>query len=163
MRDHLRIVVRSVDLPDLDLSLSFEGGGAAFDPESGLLYVNSNEQPWIIRMVTHDTKSLYKNNCGGCHGDDLKGAPPTFPSLVDIGQRLSRQEIATIVRQGSGRMPGFASLGNPAITDIVDFLLTGKDSAGDDNGGVIIAWLLSKAVVVGNVKWDEIARERRCV
>ena len=26
-----------------------EWGGAAFDPETGLLYVNSNEQPWIIR------------------------------------------------------------------------------------------------------------------
>ena len=34
-----------------------EWGGAAFDPETGLLYVNSNEQPWIIRMVTHDTTS----------------------------------------------------------------------------------------------------------
>jgi len=55
--------------------------------ETGLLYVNSNEQPWIIRLVTHDTKSLYKNNCGGCHGDDRKGAPPTFPPLVDIGKR----------------------------------------------------------------------------
>jgi quinoprotein glucose dehydrogenase len=28
-------------------------------------------------------------------------------------------------------MPGFASLGNPAIAEITDFLLTGKDSAGD--------------------------------
>ena len=37
----------------------------------------------------------------------------------------------------------------------------GNDSAGDDNGGVIIAGLLSNAVDVGNVKWDEIARERR--
>jgi quinoprotein glucose dehydrogenase len=35
-----------------------EWGGAAYDPETGLLYVNSNEQPWIIRMVTHDTISL---------------------------------------------------------------------------------------------------------
>ena len=71
-----------------------EWGGAAFDPETGLLYVNSNEQPWIIRMVTHDTTSLYNNNCASCHGDDLKGAPPTFPSLVDIGKRRSREELA---------------------------------------------------------------------
>ena len=49
-----------------------EWGGAAFDPETGLLYVNSNEQPWIIRMVTHDTKSLYKNNCASCHGTIAK-------------------------------------------------------------------------------------------
>ena len=35
-----------------------EWGGAAYDAESGLLYVNANEQPWIVRMVTHDTTSV---------------------------------------------------------------------------------------------------------
>jgi quinoprotein glucose dehydrogenase len=106
-----------------------EWGGAAFDPETGLLYVNSNEQPWIIRLVTHDTTSLYKNNCGGCHGDDLKGAPPTFPSLVDIGKRRSRAELASIIREGTGRMPGFDHLGRN-INEIVEFLITGKDTGG---------------------------------
>jgi len=108
-----------------------EWGGAAFDPETALLYVNSNEMPWIARLVARDEKSAYQSNCAGCHREDLKGTPPTFPSLVDIGKRLSRQEIATIVRQGSGRMPGFATLGTPTVNDIVEFLLTGKDSAGD--------------------------------
>lgn len=108
-----------------------EWGGAAYDTESGLLFVNSNEQPWIIRMVTHDTKSLYKNNCGGCHGDDLKGAPPTFPSLVDIGRRRSREELASIVREGTGRMPGFDHLGR-GVNEIVDFLITGKDTGAVD-------------------------------
>ena len=106
-----------------------EWGGAAYDPQTGLLYVNSNEQPWIIRMVTHDTTSLYKNNCGGCHGDDLKGAPPTFPSLVDIGKRRSRQELISIIREGTGRMPGFDYLGRN-MNEIVDFLITGKDTGG---------------------------------
>ena len=104
-----------------------EWGGAAYDPETGLLYVNSNEQPWIIRMVTHDTTSMYKNNCGGCHGDDLKGAPPTFPSLVDIGRRRSREDLASIIREGTGRMPAFDHLGRN-INEIVEFLLTGKDT-----------------------------------
>ena len=108
-----------------------EWGGAAFDPETALLYVNSNEQPWIIRMLTHDTKSLYKNNCGGCHGDDLKGAPPTFPSLVDIGRRRSREEIASVIREGTGRMPGFDYLGRN-MTEIVEFLMTGKDTGAVD-------------------------------
>ena len=103
-----------------------EWGGAAFDPETGLLYVNSNEQPWIIRMVTHDTTSLYNNNCAGCHGADRKGSP-AFPSLIDVGQRHSRDEIASIIREGSGRMPGFDYLGR-GINEIVDFLLTGKDT-----------------------------------
>ena len=104
-----------------------EWGGAAFDSETGLLYVNSNEQPWIIRMVTHDTTSLYKNNCGGCHGDDLKGAPPTFPSLIEIGKRRSREDLVSVIREGTGRMPGFDYLGRN-ISEIVDFLLTGKDT-----------------------------------
>ena len=104
-----------------------EWGGAAFDPETGLLFVNSNEQPWMIRMVSNDTTSMYKNNCGGCHGNDLKGAPPSFPSLVDIGQRKSREELTSVIREGSGRMPGFDHLGKN-ITEIVDFLITGKDA-----------------------------------
>jgi quinoprotein glucose dehydrogenase len=108
-----------------------EWGGAAYDPDTGLLYVNSNEQPWIIRMVTHETKSLYKNNCGGCHGDDLKGAPPTFPSLVDIGKRRSKEQLATIIRQGTGRMPAFDYL-ERKVDEIVEFLETGKDSDSAD-------------------------------
>ena len=108
-----------------------EWGGAAYDPESGLLFVNSNEQPWIIRMVTHDTTSLYKNNCGGCHGDDLKGAPPTFPALVDIGKRRTREELTTIIREGTGRMPGFNDLGRN-VNEIVEFLMTGKDPGAVD-------------------------------
>jgi quinoprotein glucose dehydrogenase len=104
-----------------------EWGGAAFDPETALLYVNSNEQPWIIRMVTHDTTSLYNNNCAGCHGADRKGDGSSFPSLIDIGQRRSRQEIASFIREGTGRMPGFDHLGR-GINEIVDFLLTGKDT-----------------------------------
>ena len=105
-----------------------EWGGAAYDPETGLLYVNSNEQPWIIRLVTHDTTSLYKNNCGGCHGDDLKGAPPSFPGLVNIGKRRSREELTAVIREGTGRMPGFDHLGRGGVAEIVEFLMTGKDA-----------------------------------
>ena len=104
-----------------------EWGGAAYDPQTGLLYVNSNEQPWIIRMVNHDTTSLYKNNCAGCHGDDLQGAPPTFPSLVDIGKRRTREELTTLIKEGGGRMPAFDYLGKN-VDEIVDFLMTGKDA-----------------------------------
>src|SRR4029453_7254339 len=31
-----------------------EWGGAAFDEETGLLYVNGNEMPWILTMVPID-------------------------------------------------------------------------------------------------------------
>ncbi|HEX3877481.1 MAG TPA: PQQ-binding-like beta-propeller repeat protein [Bryobacteraceae bacterium] len=106
-----------------------EWGGAAFDPESGLLYVNSNEQPWIIRMVTHDTTSLYNNNCASCHKSDRTGTPPQFPSLVDIGSRMTRQQLISFINQGTGRMPAFDHLAR-GVGEIADYLLTGKDSGG---------------------------------
>jgi quinoprotein glucose dehydrogenase len=104
-----------------------EWGGAAFDPETTLLYVNSNEQPWIIRMVTHETKSLCQNNCAACHGDNRQGAPPNYPSLVEIGKRRSREHLIKFIREGEGRMPGFDYLGRN-VDEIVDFLLTGRDA-----------------------------------
>ncbi|HLH19211.1 MAG TPA: PQQ-binding-like beta-propeller repeat protein [Bryobacteraceae bacterium] len=105
-----------------------EWGGAAFDPATSLLYVNANEMAWILRLVPRDAKSAYASNCASCHRDDRRGTPPSFPSLVDIGQRRSRAEIAAVIRQGAGRMPGFAALGNETIDGLVDFLLTGKES-----------------------------------
>ncbi|MEP7346459.1 MAG: PQQ-binding-like beta-propeller repeat protein [Gemmatimonadaceae bacterium] len=104
-----------------------EWGGATFDPETGLLYVNSNEMPWLLRMIGRDDKSLYNNACASCHGADKKGSPQ-FPSLVDIGARRSREEITTIIRSGTGRMPGFSEmLEGGAINDLVNYLITGKD------------------------------------
>lgn len=105
-----------------------EWGGPAFDPETGLLYVNSNEMAWVLRLVPRDRKSNYLANCASCHRDDRAGTPPEFPSLIGIGDRRSRQEIATVIRQGAGRMPGFASLGRETIEALTDFLITGKES-----------------------------------
>lgn len=107
-----------------------EWGGPAFDPESGLLYVNVNEMAWLLKMEPRSDKSSYQNNCASCHRSDLQGTPPTFPSLVDIGKRKTRDELVAIVRQGQGRMPGFGEvLEGGAINGLVDFLITGHDVA----------------------------------
>jgi quinoprotein glucose dehydrogenase len=106
-----------------------EWGGPAFDPQTGLLYVNANEMPWYHKLVERNDKSLFKNQCASCHGDDLKGNPDV-PSLVGVGDRRTRDDIAKIIREGTGRMPGFAgALDNGAVNDLINFLLTGKDVA----------------------------------
>jgi len=106
-----------------------EWGGPAFDPETGLLYVNANEMPWLVKLVPRSDRSLYANNCASCHGDDLRGSTDV-PSLVDIGQRRSRDDIAQLIRQGTGRMPAFdVALDNRAVDAVVNFLLTGEDAA----------------------------------
>ena len=110
-----------------------EWGGPAFDPATGLLYVNANEMAWLLKLVPRSDKSLYAANCASCHGDDRRGNAMA-PSLIDVGARRTRDQIAQIIREGTGRMPAFASaLEGKAVTDIVNFLLTGHDaSAGAD-------------------------------
>jgi quinoprotein glucose dehydrogenase len=116
-----------------------EWGGPAFDPESGLLYVNANEMAWLLKLVPRSDKSLYAANCASCHGDARKGSAMA-PSLVDVSARRTREQIAAIIREGTGRMPAFGSaLDGRAVTDIVNYLLTGKDAsaaAGPDPLGV---------------------------
>ncbi len=106
-----------------------EWGGPAFDPATGLLYVNANEMPWYHKLVRRSDTSLFSASCAGCHGDDQKGSAMA-PTLVGVGTRKSREEITEVIRHGTGRMPGFAgTLDNAAINDLVNYLITGKDIA----------------------------------
>ena len=56
---------------------------------------------------------------------------PAAPSLVDIGQRKTRQQLIDVIRNGTGRMPGNPDLGAQNTNDLVDFLITGKDRGAD--------------------------------
>ncbi|MCY4158681.1 MAG: PQQ-binding-like beta-propeller repeat protein, partial [Bacteroidetes bacterium] len=57
-----------------------EWGGAGYDPTTGMLYVNSNEMPWILTMVPLNPdgvttgRGLYARYCAGCHGIRLDGS-----------------------------------------------------------------------------------------
>jgi quinoprotein glucose dehydrogenase len=107
-----------------------EWGGAAFDPATRLLYVNANEMAWLLKMEPRSDKSLYQANCASCHRGDLAGTPGQIPSLVGIGQRKTKDELVSIIRQGQGRMPGFGGvLEGGAINDLATFLITGHDVA----------------------------------
>lgn len=107
-----------------------EWGGQAFDPETALYYVNANDLAWTGALAPNDagqnSRALYLQNCAACHRDDRAGAPPQIPSLLEVGQRHSRQELATIIRQGGGRMPGFSYLQRASIDALVQYLTTGE-------------------------------------
>ncbi len=105
--------------PSLEGTIVFPGfdggaewGGAAFDEGLGLLYVNSNEMPWIVKLIPNNDTSLYNSKCATCHREDRQGGPAA-PSLVDIGKKLSRDDIAAIVRQGTGQHAGLSRHGRP--------------------------------------------------
>jgi quinoprotein glucose dehydrogenase len=46
---------------------------------------------------------------------------------VNIGAKLSHDQVRDMVLHGGGRMPGFARLGDGAVNVIVDYLMSGKD------------------------------------
>jgi quinoprotein glucose dehydrogenase len=133
--------------PSLEGTIVFPGfdggaewGGAAFDPETALLYVNSNEMAWIVKLIPNNDTSLYNSKCATCHREDRKGSPAA-PSLENIGERHSKDAIMAIIRQGTGRMPAFPDMGARNISDVADFLITGKDKGADPGLKNDPAWL----------------------
>ena len=117
-----------------------EWGGAAFDPDSGLLFVNSNEMPWIMQLIPNNDTSLYNMNCASCHGENRPGSA-AMPSLENIGERFSRQELTALIRQGTGTMPGFPQLDDIDTNHIVEFLITGIDHGADPAATGAPTWL----------------------
>src|SRR6185436_12165172 len=114
-----------------------EWGGSAFDPESGVLYVNANEMAWTGGLAKNDAegggRQIYLTQCASCHRDDLAGAPPQIPALAGIGQKRTADELRTVIREGGERMPGFPALSPDALAALVAFLRTGADDrAGHD-------------------------------
>jgi len=103
-----------------------EWGGPAVDPETNILYVNSNEMAWLASLAKNtgenSPKGTYLSQCAICHGEKLTGSPPSFPALVNVSGRLSPGQIAAIIKNGKGRMPGFPGLSDDQLQGLVDFL-----------------------------------------
>jgi mono/diheme cytochrome c family protein len=57
-----------------------------------------------------------------CHGEDLKGHPPTFPSLVGVGERLTSEQITAQIRNGKGAMPAFAKLTDDQVAALLRYI-----------------------------------------
>lgn len=129
------------ELPSKEGTLIFPGydgggewGGAGYDPETGLLYVNSNEMPWIMTIIDKPKNDKmaqlsagersYLMNCTTCHGQDKKGNPKSgYPPLINIGSKRDRSYLYNIIHGGKGMMPGFSYLSTEQKNAIVNYLL----------------------------------------
>jgi quinoprotein glucose dehydrogenase len=123
-----------------------EWGGPAVDRKRGVLYVNANEAACVLALTenrpTGSTgERIYHNQCSLCHGKDLSGTPWVYPSLVDVGKRLTSQQIEAKIALGGGRMPAFPNLRDAHLRALVDFLTKGPGTKGldPDEGGIYSA------------------------
>lgn len=124
-----------------------EWGGAAADPD-GIFYVNGNNMLWWLKMRPNQAgidgaqglgARLFNTNCSVCHGlggeaKTSSAAAQAYPDLTNVGKRLSREQMQSILTTGKGRMPSFGHLPQKDRDALVDFLLnlTAKSSAADD-------------------------------
>jgi quinoprotein glucose dehydrogenase len=68
-------------------------------------------------------KRLYDLNCAVCHGADRTGDPlKVYPSIAEVGKKLTRPDVEQIIRQGKGVMPSFGSLGDAERKTLVAYL-----------------------------------------
>jgi quinoprotein glucose dehydrogenase len=118
-----------------------EWGGGAFDPTTGLFYVNANEMAWVLRLVPQKPRTgeangrdIYQRNCSACHRADRTGAPPEFPSLVGVADRYEEYTVKQLIAQGQGRMPSFANLGQDQLQAVFEYVYYGKEATVKDSG-----------------------------
>jgi quinoprotein glucose dehydrogenase len=109
-----------------------EWGGAAVDPETGVLYVNASDVPWIaamresarlppVRDVPRSGSELYSLACASCHGRDRRGNDRA-PSLIGIRERLSAEQIQEVLDRGRGFMPSFGNLSEDEKGAVIAYL-----------------------------------------
>lgn len=108
-----------------------EWGGAAYDPETGILYLKSNEAPEIDKLIKIDHtdpqkiaegKTIYANYCSGCHNPDRTGEEPIYPSLLGLKSRMTEAQALQKIREGAGKMPPFGRILKGNEQALINFL-----------------------------------------
>lgn len=116
-----------------------EWGGPAFDPETQLLYVNTNEMAWLLNMVENkkNNKSLltnyeagkiiYTQNCMKCHGTEMQGGG-NYPSLIGVDKKYTVSTFSQLVTTGKRMMPGNNVLTSTEKTALASYVLNVKNA-----------------------------------
>lgn len=111
-----------------------EWGGPAVDPETGIMYINASEMPWILTMVDLKDKAtaaetnleagkrLYTTSCMACHGPERQGGG-NFPALIGMNKKYNEDEFVQLVSSGRRMMPAFSQLAETEKKALAAFIL----------------------------------------
>lgn len=129
-----------------------EWGGPSYDPTTGIMYINANESPWVVRMTDVNQpdetdkrdaltnfqagKALFESQCSGCHGLDRRGgesnpALAANPSLLGIEKRSNMSQgvkfdelsFKSLITTGRNNMPPFGHLTEEQKTALASYVL----------------------------------------
>ncbi len=115
-------------------------GGTAAEPRTGAVYVITQDNPGMLRLLTPAETAartggfgppgqpLYQQHCQVCHGADRRGTGDGVPlvyaaadpanNIVAGAPRFNAAAIRTVLQTGKNRMPPFPHL-NAADVDIL--------------------------------------------
>jgi quinoprotein glucose dehydrogenase len=122
----------SVVLPQFNGGTNW--GGAAYDPKSRILYVNtSNEAEWISMVPANPDgriskyqlgRRLFGASCTSCHSFENLANPnfSTIDNLKNVAKERERSELHNVLLNGKGQMPGFAMLSVVEREALVSYL-----------------------------------------
>jgi quinoprotein glucose dehydrogenase len=122
----------TVVLPGLDGGA--EWGGPAFDPATGILYVNANEMTWVITVMDLPKKAagkqtyleagkqLYSRNCVSCHGPGRKGGG-NYPTILNVSGKYNERQFEELISTGRRMMPAFSQLSGEERAALGSFIL----------------------------------------
>ena len=128
-----------------------EWGGASYDSNTGILYVNSNEMPWIQHMVKLELdtsgqtepktmkdigEKIYKTNCAICHGQSRQGnTAGTYPPLLNLNKILARETAMEIIEKGKGFMPSYNQFSKEKKNALLAYLYDDSIQNSEKNSG----------------------------
>jgi quinoprotein glucose dehydrogenase len=120
-----------------------EWGGPAADAETGVIYINANDIAWTGALAPntgeHGPQGIYMSQCSICHGENMAGSPPSLPSLIGVGARLTGAQIAATIKNGKGRMPGFPNLSEDEASGLIGYLTSGENKEMASSGETLLA------------------------
>ncbi|HNP22449.1 MAG TPA: PQQ-binding-like beta-propeller repeat protein [Panacibacter sp.] len=111
-----------------------EWGGPGYDPETGIIYINASEMPWVLTMVDVKNepaakennlqagKRLYSSTCARCHGPERKGGG-NYPALTDVNKKYNEEQFTALVSAGRRMMPSFNQLSASEKKALASFIL----------------------------------------
>jgi mono/diheme cytochrome c family protein len=97
-----------------------------------LAVISFNSYPTAGKSVIIDGASVFLNNCAVCHGADRSGHYPAIPSLINVGEKLGKENVLAILEKGRNGMPAFTHLSTLEREAVSMYLMEGNSALNTD-------------------------------